>query len=78
MDRQDFNRQKTRQNNLTRTIYDLGMGLLWTAVGIFLLLHEKFGVTLNFDNLLANIFGGVCIFYGLFRVYRGYKSYKQR
>jgi len=77
MDRQDYEQKRARQQSITRTVYDFGMGVLWTCVGIFLLFHEKLGVALNFDNLLANIFGTACILYGLFRIYRGYKSYQQ-
>jgi hypothetical protein len=43
-------------------------------VGIFFLNHSRFGLEGKFDPLLANIFGGTCILYGLFRIWRGYKS----
>ena len=77
MERQDFEQKKQRTQSMTRIIYDFGMGILWTGVGIFLFLHDKLGVALNVDDLLGRIFGGSCILYGLFRAYRGYKSYQQ-
>ena len=77
MEREVFERNRQRQQSMTRIIYDLGMGLLWTGVGIFLLIHDKLGIPINFDDLLGRIFGGSCILYGLFRVYRGYKSFQQ-
>jgi hypothetical protein len=76
MEREDFEQKKQRTRNMTRVIYDFAMGILWTGVGIFLLFHNKLGIQINFDDLLGQIFGGSCILYGLFRVYRGYKSFQ--
>ena len=76
MEREDFEQKKQRRQTMTRIIYDFGMGILWTGVGIFLLFHDKLGIKINFDDLLGRIFGGSCILYGLFRVYRGYKSFQ--
>ena len=77
MERQDYERKRARQQGMARTIYDFGMGILWTGVGVVMLFHQKFGININFDNLLANIFGGSAVLYGLFRIYRGYKSFQQ-
>lgn len=77
MDRADFERKKQRQQSMTRVIYDFGMGILWTGVGVVLIFHDKLGIAVNFDELLGRIFGGSCILYGLFRVYRGYKALQQ-
>jgi hypothetical protein len=59
-----------------RSMMDLGMGVLWTAMGIFLLFIEKFntGLEARFGDTSMKIFGGVCVLYGLFRIYRGYKK----
>ena len=61
-----------------RSVYDFTMGVLWTAVGLFLLFYEKLGFTPDFDRTLAAIFGGTCLLYGSFRFYRGYKSRQSR
>ena len=76
MEREDFEQKKQRAKHMTRVIYDFAMGILWTGVGIFLFFHDKLGIQINFDDLLGRIFGGACILYGLFRVYRGYKSFQ--
>ncbi len=59
-----------------RSIMDMGMGILWTSMGVFLIFIEKFSTDLaaRFGDTSMKIFGGVCIVYGLFRVYRGIKK----
>jgi hypothetical protein len=61
---------------LMRSIMDFGMGILWTSMGIFLLFIKYFNTELQsrFDDPAMKIFGGVCIIYGGFRIYRGYKK----
>ena len=59
-----------------RSIMDLGMGLLWMGMGIFLVFVKKLSPSLaeNYDSTLFKVFGAVCMVYGLFRIYRGYKK----
>ena len=59
-----------------RSIMDYGMGVLWTAMGVFLFFIEKFNAELaeRYDPNIIKIFGGICFVYGLFRIYRGYKK----
>lgn len=59
-----------------RSIMDYGMGLLWLGMGIFLIFIDKFntGLEARYDDLTMKAFGGICLLYGLFRVYRGYKK----
>jgi hypothetical protein len=65
-----------------RSIMDYGMGLLWAAMGVFMIFIEKFNAELaeRFDPNTFKIFGAVCIIYGLFRIYRAYKKqyFKER
>ena len=53
---------------------DYGMGAIIFFIGIALLLAPLFGVAFNVDNSFRYLFGGLCIVYGLFRIYRGYKK----
>lgn len=59
-----------------RSIMDYGMGLLWMAMGVFMIFIKKFNAELaaRYDDITFKIFGAVCIIYGLFRLYRGYKK----
>ncbi|MBX2920333.1 MAG: hypothetical protein KF741_13935 [Ferruginibacter sp.] len=59
-----------------RSIMDYGMGLLWTAMGVFIIFIKKFSLDLaeRYDSGVFKVFGIVCVIYGLFRIYRGYKK----
>lgn len=59
-----------------RSIMDFGMGLLWTGMGVFIIFIKKFSLDLaeQYDSGAFKAFGVVCIIYGLFRIYRGYKK----
>lgn len=59
-----------------RSIMDFGMGLLWMAMGVFMIFIRRFNAELadRYDDNTFRIFGVVCIIYGLFRIYRGYKK----
>ncbi len=59
-----------------RSIMDYGMGLMWTGMGIFLVFIKLFnsGLESRFDDPAMKTFGGICILYGAFRIYRGYKK----
>lgn len=59
-----------------RTTMDMGMGILWLGMGLFLAFTKYFSddwaERLNDPSM--KIFGGLCIVYGLFRIYRGIKK----
>lgn len=59
-----------------RSMMDYAMGILWIGMGIFLLFNDYFQVKVSdrFDPVALKAFGGVCILYGGFRLYRGYKK----
>ncbi|HVU83581.1 MAG TPA: hypothetical protein VHC50_01985 [Puia sp.] len=65
---------RTKGYVLRRSIMDYGMGVVILCLGIFFLIAPKVGVVFGIDDLFRYIFGGLCILYGLFRVYRGYKK----
>lgn len=59
-----------------RNIMHVGMGLLWTAMGVFLVFIEKFktGLEYRFDDPVMKAFGAICILYGIFRIFRGLRN----
>ncbi len=59
-----------------RSIMDIGMGLLWTAMGIFLAFIDRFNIGLEaqFSDPVMKGFGVIAILYGIFRIYRGFKK----
>lgn len=63
-----------------RSLKDATMGVLITGMGVFLVLGEKLGseVIKQFlaekDTVLKYLFGGLCLLYGAFRIYRAIKK----
>ena len=74
MTRQEFEQQQQKNQSRIRAIYAFTMGILLTLLGLLLIFYRKLGFEFDIDPLYAGIFGGVCILYGMFRVWRGYKS----
>ena len=68
----DYEDKRRKTTTLLHSIYDYVMGVLWLSLGVFFLLHKKFGINLDIDPVLTNIFGASAILYGAFRIYRGY------
>lgn len=72
----DF-RKKNKPVNI-KAVFDIVMGLVYTSVGAFLVGSKYIGLEIAFpppDVLM--VFGTLAVVYGLFRIYRGYKLYKE-
>jgi NhaP-type Na+/H+ or K+/H+ antiporter len=66
---------KTRRYIGMKSIMDIGMGIIYIAVGAFILFAEKFNLENEFvDSAIGKIFAGLIIIYGLWRIYRGIKK----
>lgn len=65
---------KTKRYIMMRSITDLGMGLIYVAVGIVILFAKQFNFSIGFTGILANIFAVLVIIYGSWRIYRGIKK----
>lgn len=66
---------KTKRYIGMKSLMDLGMGIIYIAVGIFIFFAKKFNFNNEFvDSSLGKIFAGVVFFYGLWRIYRGIKK----
>ena len=59
-----------------RSLMDIGMGTLWVCLSIYIMFIKYFtpDVTVRLDPLSLKIFGGLCVVYGIFRIYRGIKK----
>jgi len=75
----DF-RDKQRKNYvMMRMVYDFTMALLILLMGAVMLFGDKFGnepmkeFIGSLDVTIRYLFGGLCILYGAFRLYRGIK-----
>jgi len=59
---------------LRRAILDYGMGVIIFGFGVFFLVAPKLGYDFGVDTFYRYAFAGLCLLYGGFRVYRGYKQ----
>ncbi len=68
--------EKNRGYIRMKSIMDYGMGLMWMAMGIFLIFIKFFDTAFQarFDDPIMKVLGGIFVIYGLFRLYRGYKK----
>jgi hypothetical protein len=68
--------KRTKSYSTTRSLLDYTMGLLYLGGGVFLIFAESFGFEMqSFDKTFRYIFGGLCILYGSWRIYRGFKKH---
>ncbi len=83
---EEFDREEMSRKNkgyaFMKSIMDYGMGLLWLGMGFILLFSDKFGIKIDarFNDPALKAFAIVCLVYGIFRIYRGYKKnyFKER
>jgi hypothetical protein len=70
----DYEEKRRRAYVNRRSIMDLGMGIIYAAVGAFFLTSKLFGFDMEFPpKPFSYIFGGLCLVYGGWRIYRGIK-----
>lgn len=66
---------KTRRYVMMRSIKDLGMGVLYLAIGAIILFAKQFRFQNDFAlSVPAKIFAILAIIYGGWRVYRGIRK----
>lgn len=59
-----------------RKTYDFTMAILLLGMAVVMLFAERFKLDdyIEIDKTLRQLFGGFCLLYGSFRVYRAIKS----
>lgn len=76
---EEYERKKRQQVSMMKSLMDYGMGVLIVLAGLFFLFRMYLGdfplnERLGKPDLLEKIFGGMCVVYGLWRIYRGYRK----
>lgn len=74
---EEYEKQKRKQVAGMRSILDYGMGIIILAAGLFFFFRDRFKLSFNESfppNEIDKIFGVICVIYGSWRVYRGYKK----
>lgn len=74
---EEYEKRRKRQVSLMRALLDYGMGIAIVGIGVFFFFRNRFDMAFNASfppNNMDKIFGAVCIVYGGWRIYRGYKK----
>ncbi len=71
----DLRDSRNKKHATMRAIMDYGMGVLYLAVAFLMFFADKIGFDwIGFDKIFRYIFGAICLLYGGFRIYRGYRK----
>jgi hypothetical protein len=72
---ESFRDRQQKSYTLMRMSYDLVMGILILGMAVVMLFPEKLKIEqiMAVDNTFRYLFGGICLLYGGFRLYRGIK-----
>ena len=74
----NFRSRQEKSYILMRRIYDFSMSFLILGMAVVMLFATKLGIVqlIDVDPLFRYLFGGICLLYGGFRLYRGiYPNY---
>lgn len=73
---EEYEKRKQKQISLMRSLMDYGMGTLFLILGFVLLFGKMLKIKIGYDidPVLEKLFGGLCVLYGAWRIYRGYKK----
>ncbi|MEP6845135.1 MAG: hypothetical protein ABI861_04000 [Panacibacter sp.] len=72
----DFRDRSRKNYNTMRNVYNVTIGILIIGIGLLMFFNDAAGLNLfqQFDKTMIYAFGGICILYGGFRLYRGLKK----
>lgn len=65
---------RRKADRMLHLFIDCGRGLIIFLAGIFFLIAPRLGVNFGIDDFYRYSFSGLCLLYGGWRVYRGYKK----
>lgn len=74
---EEYEQKKRKQISLMRSLLDYGIGLMIILGGSFLFFRDQFDLSFNEryePTITDKIMGAVCVAYGCWRIYRGYKK----
>ncbi len=75
---EEYEKKKRRQVSLMRSLLDYAMGVVFVAVGVFFFFRDKLGevpvIRMKEPDWVDKVLGVLCVVYGAWRLYRGYKK----
>lgn len=71
----EFRDKRQKSYILMRRIYDFTMAILILGMAVVMLGAKKLNIEelISVDSSFRYLFGGICLLYGGFRLYRGFK-----
>ena len=70
----DLKEKRKKSYIMMRSVMDYGMGLIILGFGVFFAVADKMGIEFNIEPFFRYFFSAMCIIYGGWRIYRGYKK----
>ncbi|HEX4877209.1 MAG TPA: hypothetical protein VFV31_11105 [Chitinophagaceae bacterium] len=74
---EEYEKKKRNQVSLMKSLMDYGMGVIILLLGVFFLFRNNFKLAFNErfpPDDIDKILGVMCLIYGTWRIYRGYKK----
>jgi threonine/homoserine/homoserine lactone efflux protein len=76
---EEYEKKRRKQISTMRSMMDYVMGFIIIIIGLFFLFRAKLGnipinESLGQPDTLEKVFGGLCLLYGAWRIYRGYQK----
>jgi hypothetical protein len=74
---EEYEKKKRQRMALMRSLMDYGIGTLIIGAGLFFFFRKYFKIPFNETFPPDDIdifFGAMCLVYGIWRIYRGYKK----
>jgi hypothetical protein len=74
---EEYEEKRRKQVSFWRSLLDYIVGTLIIGAGVFFFFRDTMDIELNkrfVPNIWDKIFGIICVAYGAWRIYRGYKK----
>jgi hypothetical protein len=74
---EEYERQKRRRLALRKSVMDYSIGVIIVLTRCFFRIRQNLKLDLNATyppNEMDKVFGVICLLYGAWRIYRGYKK----
>jgi cytochrome c biogenesis protein CcdA len=74
---EEYEKKRRKQLSSMRSLMDYAMGIVILCLGIFFFFRDHLKLAINEKyppNYMDKILGVICVLYGAWRIYRGFKK----